>query len=161
MKRWLPAPGLGLAVFLVWLLLVGSLAPAHLLMAAVLAVALPLVAQRLRDGTAGMRRPGVAMKLAVVVLWDIMLSNIEVARRILGRESRIRPGFIWIPLELTNPHGIAALAGIITMTPGTLSSELSRDRRFLLVHCLHLEDADAAIAQIKARYEAPLREVFP
>lgn len=161
MKRWLPAPLLSLAVFVVWLLLVATLEPAHLLLAALLAVVLPLLAQRLREDTAHLRRPLVAARLAMVVLWDIVLSNIEVARRILGRESRIRPGFIWIPLEISNPHGIAALAGIITMTPGTLSSELSADRRFLLVHCLHLEDADAAIAQIKARYEAPLREVFP
>ena len=161
MKRWLPAPGLSLAVFVVWLLLVGTVAVAHVLLAALLAVLLPLLAQRLRDGNAGMRRPAVALKLVAVVLWDIVLSNIEVARQILSRESKLRPGFIWIPLELTNPHGIAALAGIITMTPGTVSSELSPDRRFLLVHCLHLEDADAAIAQIKARYEAPLREVFP
>ena len=161
MKRWFPAPLLSLAVFVVWLLLVATLAPAHLLLAALLAIVLPLLAQRLREDTAHLRRPLVAARLALVVLWDIVLSNIEVARRILSRESDIHPGFVWIPLDISNPHGIAALAGIITMTPGTLSSELSADRRHLLVHCLHLEDADAAIAQIKARYEAPLREVFP
>ncbi|MBW8311297.1 MAG: Na+/H+ antiporter subunit E [Rhizobium sp.] len=161
MKRWLPSPLLSLAMFVVWLLLVATLEPAHLLLAALLAVLLPLSVRRLREEHARMRRPGVAMKLALVVLWDIVLSNIEVARRILGRESRIHPGFVWIPLDIRNPHGIAALAGIITMTPGTLSAELSPDRRHLLVHCFHLEDAAATIAQIKARYEAPLREVFP
>ena len=161
MKRWLPAPLLSVTVFVVWLLLVATLEPAHLLLAAVLAVVLPLVAQRLREDTAKARRPGVAARLIVVVLWDIVLSNIEVARRILGRESKMRPAFVWIPLDLTNRHGISALAGIITMTPGTVSSELSPDQRHLLVHFLHLEDADAAIAHIKSRYEAPLREVFP
>ena len=161
MKRLLPAPLLSLAVFVVWLLLVATTALAHVLLAAVLAVLLPLVAQRLREDTAHMRRPGVAARLIVVVLWDIVLSNIEVARRILGRESKMRPSFVWIPLDLTNRHGISALAGIITMTPGTVSSELSPDQRHLLVHFLHLEDADAAIAQIKTRYEAPLREIFP
>lgn len=161
MKRWLPAPLLSVTVFVVWLLLVATVAPAHLLLAAVLAVLLPLVAQRLREDTAQARRPGVAARLVVVVLWDIVLSNIEVARRILGRESRMRPAFVWIPLDITNRHGISALAGIITMTPGTVSSELSPDQRHLLVHFLHLEDAEAAIAHIKSRYEAPLREVFP
>lgn len=161
MKRWLPAPLLSVTVFVVWLLLVATLEPAHLLLAAVLAVVLPLLAQRLREDTAHARRPGVAARLIVVVLWDIVLSNIEVARRILGRESRMRPAFVWIPLDITNRHGISALAGIITMTPGTVSSELSPDQRHLLVHFLHLEDADAAIAHIKSRYEAPLREVFP
>ena len=157
----MPAPLLSLAVFVVWLLLVATTDLAHVLLAAVLAVLLPLVAQRLREDTAHMRRPAVAARLVVVVLWDIVLSNIEVARRILGRESKMRPGFVWIPLDLTNRHGISTLAGIITMTPGTLSAELSPDRRHLLVHCFHLEDAAATIEQIKRRYEAPLLEIFP
>ena len=161
MNARLPAPLLSLAVFVVWLLLVGTVEPAHLLLAAVLAWLLPLVAQRLRDEPAGMRRPWLAARLGLRVLWDIVLSNIEVARRILGPVSRIRPGFVWVPLELSNPHGIAALAGIITMTPGTLSAELSGDRRHLLVHCFHLEDAAATVAQIKRDYESPLREIFP
>lgn len=161
MRRWLPSPLLSLSVALVWLLLVASVEPAQLLLAAVLALALPLVAQRLRPERARMRRPGLAARLALRVLWDIVLSNIEVARRILGRESRIHPGFIQVPLEIENPYGIATLAGIITMTPGTLSAELAPDRRHLLVHCFHLDDPATAIAQIKQRYERPLREIFP
>lgn len=161
MKSWLPAPLLSLSVFVVWLLLVATVEPAHLLLAALLAVGLPLVAQRLREGNAGMRRPLLAARLGLRVLWDIVLSNIEVARRILGRESSIHPGFVWVPLDIRNAHGIAALAGIITMTPGTLSAELSPDQQHLLVHCFHLEDAAATIAQIKRDYETPLREIFP
>jgi multicomponent K+:H+ antiporter subunit E len=161
MKSWFPSPMMSLSVFGVWLLLVASLEPGHVLLAAVLAVLLPLLAQRLRTEQAGMRRPDVAVRLAFRVLWDIVLSNIEVAGRILGSEARIHPGFVWVPLDIRNPYGISALAGIITMTPGTLSAELSADRRYLLVHCFHLEDAAGTIAQIKQRYEAPLREVFP
>ena len=161
MKAWFPAPLLSLAVFAVWLLLVGSFDPAHLLLAAVLAIALPRAAHRLRGEPARMRRPRLAARLALRVLGDIVLSNIEVARRILGPESRIQPAFIWLPLDIENPHGIATLAGIITMTPGTLSAELAPDRRHLLVHCFHLDEAAATIAQIKQRYETPLREIFP
>jgi multicomponent K+:H+ antiporter subunit E len=161
MKNWLPSPMLSLTVFVVWLLLVATVEPAHLLLAAVLAVLLPLVAQRLRDESAGMRRPLLAARLVLRVLWDIVLSNIEVARRIVGRESRIQPGFVWVPLDIRNPHGIATLAGIITMTPGTLSTELSADRTHLLVHCFHLDDAAATADQIKRNYETPLREIFP
>lgn len=161
MKRWLPSPLLSAAVFATWLLLVATVEPAHLLLATGLAIALPLVADRLREERARMRRPALAARLALVVLWDIVLSNLEVAMRILGRESAIHPGFVWIPLDIRNPHGIATLAGIITMTPGTLSAELSPDRRHLLVHCFHLEDATATVEQIKRRYEAPLLEIFP
>lgn len=161
MRRWLPSPVVSLAIVIVWLLLVGDLSFGQLLLAAALAVALPLVTERLRPERARMRSPGTALKLALTVLGDIVLSNIEVARRVVGRESRIRPGFVWVPLDITNPYGIAALAGIITMTPGTLSSDLTSDHRYLLVHCFHLEDAAATIAQIKQRYEAPLRRIFP
>lgn len=161
MRRWMPSRPLSVAVFVVWLLLAGSLALAHILLALVLAVLLPLLGERLRTSRPRMQRPLVALRLAGTVLLDIVLSNIEVARLIMGPQQRIQPGWIWIPLDLTNDHGIAALASIITMTPGTLSTELSADGRHLLVHCLNLADAQATIALIKHRYEAPLREVFP
>lgn len=161
MSRLLPSLSIALTVALVWLLLVDTLAVAHLLLAALLALLLPIWTERLRPARARMRAPLAALRLVLVVLWDIVLSNIEVARRILGREAAIHPGFVWIPLTLSNEHGIAALAGIITMTPGTLSAELSEDRRHLLVHCFHLDDAQATIEQIKQRYEVPLLEIFP
>ena len=160
MNKLLPAPLLSLCVFVVWLLLVGSVEAGHLVLAVVQAVLLPLVAQRLRHGNAGTRKPWLAAQLGLVVLWDIVVSNIQVAKLILGRESEIHPGFIWLPLDVRNPHAIAALAGIITMTPGTLSAEVSADSRHLLVHCLSLDDEAGTIAQIKQRYEAPLKEIF-
>ena len=101
-----------------------------------------------------------AGKLLLVVLKDIVMSNIEVARRILGPESKITPRFVWVPLDIRDPHGIAALAGIITMTPGTLSSDLTEDRRHLLVHAFNVDDEQALVASIKERYETPLREIF-
>ncbi len=156
----LPSPTMSLAVFVVWLLLAGTSAGAVAL-GVLLAWALPLFGQRLRAGRSRMRRPLVAARLAAVVLHDIVVSNLVVARLVLGPQRRLRPGFAWIPLALTNPHGIAAFAGIITMTPGTVSSDISADGRFLLVHFLDLEDADAAVREIKQRYEVPLMEVFP
>jgi multicomponent K+:H+ antiporter subunit E len=70
---------------------------------------------------------------------------------------------VWLPLRIRDPHGIVTLAGIITMTPGTLSADLSEDRRHLLIHAFDVEDdaAQAAlIADIRTRYEAPLMRVF-
>ena len=83
------------------------------------------------------------------------------ALQVLGPERRITPGFIWLPLDIRNIHGIAALTSIITLTPGTVSSALSEDRRYLLVHVLNLSDPDAVIEHIKRRYEKPLMEIFP
>ena len=187
MRRWLPSLPLSAAVFVLWLLLVADLGVGQLLLAALLAWALPLVAARLQPERARFARPGVLLVLGRRVLWDMLLSNIEVARRILGPERALTPAFVWLPLELTsihaitalassitltpafvwlpldltNIHAITALASIITLTPGTVSAELSHDQRHLLVHCFNLKDADAMVAGIKARYEAPLKEIFP
>jgi len=100
-------------------------------------------------------------KLLCVTLWDILMSNIRVALQVLGPEKNIHPGFIWLPLDIANIHGIAALTSMITLTPGTVSAALSDDRKFLLVHVLHLEDPQDLIDTIKRRYEAPLMEIFP
>jgi multicomponent K+:H+ antiporter subunit E len=161
MKRRTPSLHLSVWLFVIWLLLIGEFSLAQVLLAAILAVVVPLFSERLRDQRARMRRPLLAAKLAVVVLRDIVLSNLQVARLILGPESRIRPSFVWVPLSIRNSHGITALASIITMTPGTLSCDLSDDRRHLLVHCLNLGDAESTIAQIKQSYERPLLEIFP
>ncbi|WP_292453442.1 Na+/H+ antiporter subunit E [Methylibium sp.] len=75
-------------------------------------------------------------------------------------EAAIHPGFVWVPLAITDPHGIVVLAGIIIMTPGTLSAELSPDPRHLLIHTFSIDNEDALIATVKSRYEAPLRQIF-
>lgn len=160
MRRWLPSLPLSAAVFVLWLLLVADVGPGHMLLAALLAVGLPLLAGRLQPERARFDRVAMLGVLARRVLWDIVLSNIEVARRILGPERVLTPTFVWLPLELTNIHAITALASIITLTPGTVSAELSDDRRHLLIHCFNLGDADRLRAAIKARYEAPLKEIF-
>jgi multicomponent K+:H+ antiporter subunit E len=159
-RRWLPAPLLSATLLAVWLLLNNTLDPAHVVLGALLAVVVPWFTEPLRPERPRLRRPLVIVRLGLVVLWDIVLSNIEVARRILGPEAAIRPAFVWVPLDLADPHAIVSLAGIITMTPGTLSAELSADRRHLLVHAFNVDDEAGLVAQIKARYEAPLKEIF-
>lgn len=160
LHRLLPAPLTSAVLAGTWLLLNQSASVGNLLIAAALALVLPWIvvtpgaqAPRPRLGT-------VALRLAGVVLWDIVVSNIAVARLVLGPASRIRPGYVWVPLDLRDPRGIVALAGIITLTPGTLSAQLTDDRRHLLVHALDLPDAAGLVQQIKQRYEEPLRRMF-
>jgi len=160
MHRLLPAPLLSLVLAIVWPVLNQSWSLGQLLLGAALALAIPWFTEALRVDKPVLRRPGVALRLGLVVLKDIVTSNIDVARLILGRESAIRPGFVWLPLTITDPHGIVALAGIITMTPGTLSADLSPDRKHLLIHAFNVDDPAALIETIKSRYEAPLMEIF-
>lgn len=161
MRRFLPSLPLSIAVLLLWLLLVSDFSVGQLVLGLVMAVALPLFADMLQPQRATFGRSVVVLKLVAIVFVDIVRSNIEVARLILGPERAISPGFVQVPLDLGNIHGITTLASIITLTPGTVSVELSGDHTHLLVHCFNLQDADTVVATIKARYEAPLKEIFP
>ena len=69
-------------------------------------------------------------------------------------------GFVTLPLELRNVHGLAVLACIITATPGTIWVQLDPARGVVLIHILDLIDEEEWVALIKRRYEAPLIEIF-
>ncbi len=159
-QRLLPSPALTLVLALVWPLMNQSWSLGQLLLGLLLALVVPWFTEPLRDQQPVLRRPAVALRLALLVLYDIVVSNLQVARLTLGRESALRSGFVWLPLSITDPHGIVLLAGIITMTPGTVSSDLTPDHRFLLIHVFNVDDEAELVAQIKARYEAPLMEIF-
>lgn len=160
-KRWLPSPPLSATLFLVWLLLNQSLDAGTLILAALLALAVPLLTRSLRPATVRMRRPGVALRLAGHAVYDMLLSALSVSRQLLTRRTRkIRPRFVHVPLELRDPNGLAVLAMICCLTPGTAWGELSFDRSSLLIHVFDLEDEQAFITTIKTRYERPLMEIF-
>ncbi len=159
MKRRLPAPLLSAVLFATWLLLADSYDAGQIALGALLALALPRFVARDRQRPR-LGRPLAIARLLLLVPWDIVRANIEVARRILGPESAVNPRFVRVPLDLRDPHGILALAGIITMTPGTITADVSDDRSHLLVHALHVVDEAALVADIKTRYERPLREIF-
>ncbi|CBA14812.1 Na+/H+ antiporter subunit E [Xanthomonas albilineans] len=160
-RRLFPSWPLSLTVTTFWLLMSDSVSPSQLLLGGGLGVAVPLFAARLDREFAriGTLRP--VPKMLCVAAWDIVRSNVMVALQVLGPQTRIRPGFVWVPLDIANIHGIAALTSMITLTPGTVSAALSDDRKYLLVHVLHLDNAERLIRQIKTRYEAPLMEIFP
>lgn len=160
-RRMLPSIPQSLTVFAFWLLMAQDVSPGNVFLALLLAWLMPLLAARLEREFARLGRLRGVFRLMGIVLRDIVVANITVARQVLGPESRLKSQFVWVPLELTNIHGISALASVCTLTPGTVSAELSEDRRYLLLHCLSVDDPDALVAQIKHRYEAPLREIFP
>jgi multicomponent K+:H+ antiporter subunit E len=162
-RRLLPSPLTSAALFVAWPMLNASASAGQLLLGAALALAIPWLLAPLRPGRSRLRSWTALWRLIGVLLWDIVRSNIDVARRVLGRDAAIRPRFVWVPIDLQDPLALVLLAGIVATTPGTISAELSEDRRWLLVHALHAPDEAAAlaiVADIKARYEAPLAEVF-
>lgn len=161
LRRVIPSLPLTLTIIVFWLLMTDSFNLGQALLGLLLGLVVPLFAARLDREFAriGSLRP--LPKLIATVLWDILVSNVRVAIQVLGPEKRLHPGFIWVPLDIGNIHGIAALTSLITLTPGTVSAALSDDRRYLLVHVLNLADETALVDEIKTRYEAPLMEIFP
>ena len=160
MYRWLPHPLITLTLTLIWLLLVNSLATGQIVLGLLLGWAIPLFTLRFWPETPRIRRPGLLLRFTVRVLVDIVTANLTVARLILGRPERLRPAFVRVPLVLKSDLAISLLANTISLTPGTVSSQLSLDRHYLLVHTLDTADADELVTTIKSRYEKPLQEIF-
>ena len=132
------------------------------MLGAVLAIVLAGFAATLRPLRARLRRLDIAFLLLLVVLKDIVLSNLSVARIVIapGRGTGLHSTFLRIPLDLRDPHGLAALAAIVTATPGTVWSGLSAAGDVLTLHVLNLEDEATLIRLIKQRYERPLMRIF-
>ena len=160
-RKILPHPYLTLMLVVVWQMLVNKLTLGNLVLGLILGLVIPLLTAPYWPNRPRLRSLPRIVEYMAVVLWDIVMANIQVAGIILfKRNANTRPAWISIPLELHTPEAITVLAGTITMTPGTVSSDLAADGHSLLVHCLHAPDPDAVRDQIKARYERRLKEIF-
>jgi multicomponent K+:H+ antiporter subunit E len=160
MNRLLPHPGLSALLVVMWMVMVNDLTFGTLFLGLVVGVAVPLFTAPWWPG-----RPKVRFIPAIaylgLVLWDIIIANFEVAAIILFKRTRdLRPAWLVVPLELTTPEAITVFAGTISLTPGTVSSDISACGNYLLVHALHAPDPAATVAQVKARYEARLLRIF-
>jgi multicomponent K+:H+ antiporter subunit E len=161
MTRFLPFPVLTACLLVLWLLVNQALSPGHLLLGAATAVIAGWVFTALEPPRARIRRAGAIGRLLSLVLADIVRSNIAVARIILGLVGRERTsGFVNIPLELRDPYGLAALACIITATPGTLWVSFDTAKGILTIHVLDLIDESEWMRTIKGRYERHLLDIF-
>lgn len=160
-RRLYPHPWLSVLLFLTWFGLVNQVKVGSAVMALILATAIPLLTAPWWPNRPRIRAPLALARYILMVLWDILVANVQVARIILFMPNdRIQSRWIAIPIDLTSPEAITLLAGTITMTPGTLTADLSADGRVLLIHSLHAPDPDAIRDEIKTRYEARLKRIF-
>ncbi|MBY4893595.1 Na+/H+ antiporter subunit E [Rhodobacteraceae bacterium N5(2021)] len=162
LSRLVPHPLLSLTLVLVWLGLANTFTLGNLILGSVVGLAIPMLTAAYWPDRPAIARPLKIAEYGLVVLWDIIVANVQVAAIILfKREPEIRSQWIPIPLELKSAEAITVLAGTITMTPGTVSATLSADGSAILVHCLHTDDPIAVRDEIKTRYERRLLEIFP
>ncbi len=159
---WLfPHPFLTLLLVVVWALLQGTLSPGMLVFGLILGIIIPWATAVWWPGTPRGFRLGRMIVYIVIVLWDIMVANVQVAWIVLTKpNAKLRPAWVIVPLDLRQPEAITILAGTITLTPGTVSADLSDEGHSLLVHALHTDGPDAVRDEIKHRYERRLKEIF-
>lgn len=161
MKSLLPAPLLSLSLLVLWLVLNGSISPGQIVLGLLIAVVVPLSTQSLRPTPQRVRRPASILRLIGRVFVDVLKSNFDVFWRVwLCGSHPIRAQWVVVPLQLRDPSGLAALAAISAVTPGTVWSELSMDRSRLLIHVFHVPPGQDFAVWFKERYETLLMEIF-
>ena len=159
--RLLPHPALTAMLVVVWLLMANSITVGGILLGLVFGIVLPKFTEPFWPDRPRVRFGRALLGYVGLVLYDIVVANFEVARLILFRRNRdLRSRWLVVPVALSSPEAITVLAATISLTPGTVSSDVSADGRFLLVHALDVADDAAEIARIKTRYEAPLLRIF-
>ena len=158
-KSWFGHPWLSAMLALSWLLLQHSVEPVHVLSAVLIGIVIPRL---LHDFLPRPSKIKVlpAVRLTRFVLWDILMSNIAVAKLVLGPMSRPQPAWVAVPLTLTHPTAISLLAAIITTTPGTVSCTIDEEQHVILVHALDCSDPAQMANDIKDRYEVLLLAIF-
>ncbi|WP_417811093.1 Na+/H+ antiporter subunit E [Thalassospira alkalitolerans] len=161
LKRYLPHPLLSLVLLVVWVLLVNEISAGTVVFGAILAIVIPLITSNFWPARPKIGNAFAILEYGLIVLWDILVANVIVAGLILFRKAEsLESKSVVVPLDLTSPEAITTLAGTITMTPGTVTIDLSADAKSLLVHCLHAPDPQGVVDDIKTRYEGRLKEIF-
>lgn len=162
MMKWLlPHPALSAMLLVVWLLMANSITVGGIILGALFGLILPKFTEPFWPDRPRVRFGRALLGYLAIVVFDIVVANFQVARLILFRRNRdLRSRWLVIPITLTTPEAITVLAGTISLTPGTVSSDVSADGHALLVHALDVADEAAEIARIKTRYEARLHRIF-
>lgn len=161
LHRIFPHPFLTLLLTVVWLLLVNGFSINSLLFGAFLGVLIPFITSPYWPDMPRISHPLKVVEYFFIVLWDIVVANFIVAWLILFRSNAdLKQAWVTVPLDLKTPEAITVLAGTITLTPGTVSSDISDEGHAILVHCLNAPDPQAVVDEIKMRYERRLKEIF-
>ncbi|MFH1907602.1 MAG: Na+/H+ antiporter subunit E [Chloroflexota bacterium] len=147
---------LNLGLALAWAALTGEFSPANLLIGFGLGYLILLAARRALGPSSYFGKVRQAMGFALFFLWELLLANLRVAYDVLTPRHHMQPRVIAVPLDAQTDAEITALANLISLTPGTLSLDVSSDRRVLYIHVMYASDAEAVRREIKDGLEQRL-----
>jgi multicomponent Na+:H+ antiporter subunit E len=153
---------LAIALALIWIAATGSLTLPNLVLGAALSLAALWLVRDLREHRHVVRRAISILGLARLFLYELLLSAIKVALLVLSpsMRKRLKPAIVAFPLTVKSDVGITLLANMITLTPGTLSVDVSADRSVLFVHAISVPDKSVLVAGIANGFERKVMEVF-
>jgi multicomponent Na+:H+ antiporter subunit E len=137
----------------VWAAITGNFDPGNLVLGFALGFLVLSFAGRVIGSTDYARRLVKALSLVAYFLWELLVSNVRVASDVLGPTRRLRPGVLAIPLDAHTDAEIVLLANLITITPGSLSLDVSGDRRTLYLHVMHFDDPEVLRRKVKEGFE--------
>lgn len=160
MARLVPHPRLSVLLAALWLLLNQSLSLGHVLLGAALGLAIGWGLRSMLPELPRVHAPMKAVAFLVVLLRDIVVANIQVARLALSPIDRLRPRIVEVPLDVGEPTIASMLVAVVTLTPGTVCIDLDLDAGNMTVHALDAPDDASVIGAIKSHYERPLKEIF-
>src|SRR5690554_6376317 len=158
-KRSFQQPWLNLILFLIWKFVSDGISGGSLVLGQGLAWGIPQLTQGFWPGRPAFMKSWRMPAYLLVVLWDIVIASFSVAKLILSPRKPV-PVFVCYPLQLEHPLAISILASTISLTPGTVSADISDDEKMLLIHALDARSDDEVIDAIHKRYEKPLMEMF-
>lgn len=143
-----------------WAAVTGSFTFLNLAFGFVLAAcALTLIREQV--GTVGYVSRGYRItSLALLFLYELFMSAYKVAKLVLSPKMDLKPGIFAFPLRLERDFEITLLANLITLTPGTLSVDVSDDARTLYVHAIDCSDPEGARRDIAEGFERKIMEAF-
>ena len=151
---------INIALALAWSALTGEFTVVNLATGFVLGYLALWVMRYVMATSSYFRKVRQIVSLAFVFLWALIVANIRVSYSVLAPLNKMRAGIIAIPLDITTDEEITLLANMITLTPGTLTIDVSDDRRVLYVHGMHVQDPESFREEIKQGFEKKVREAF-
>jgi len=100
------------------------------------------------------------LRYLMIFLKEMIVANIDVVKIVLSPKLKMTPGIIAYKMDVKTDAGITLLANSITLTPGTLSVDISEDRKTLYIHALHIEDAAELEQSIRDSLEKHTKEIL-
>lgn len=145
---------------LIWVAMSGQFTPGNFVVGLGLGLLLLIFTRRAVGSPNYIRKIGQVLNLALFFVWELILANLRVAYDVVTPRHHMRPGVIGVPLAARTDLEITVLSSMISLTPGTLSLDVSADRKILYIHAMYIDDVNAVRRKIKDGFERRVLEVL-